>query len=168
VTCVDPAGDAEKGKIYFLTLQLDSSSLASVDTDSVPGDAQTTVADNIESQSMFALRRVGVKAARRALSFRPLSPTLIKPNGLSRPLSTPALFTKDSDQVQQDGAAFGKAERPENVKPERKTSLRRVGLEAERSRVVVRHKGGLRTLEHGVETKVDTESVRVTNKPWLT
>jgi hypothetical protein len=38
--------------------------------------------------------------------------------------------------------------------PARKTSLRRVGLEAERSRVIVRHRGGLRVVDAEVETKV--------------
>jgi hypothetical protein len=117
---------------------------------------------------MFAFRGIGVKAARRAQSFRPLSSSLRKPNGLNRQLSTPALFKKDSVQLQQDGAAINKVEKLKNVKPERKTSLRRVGLEAERSRVVVRHKGGVRTLEHGVETKVRCSTVQVTTIPWLT
>jgi hypothetical protein len=38
--------------------------------------------------------------------------------------------------------------------PPRKTSLRRVGLEAERSRVVVKNRGGLRIVDPEVQTKV--------------
>jgi hypothetical protein len=109
---------------------------------------------------MFALRGIGVKAARRAQSFRPHSHPLYARNGLSRQLTAPALFKNGDVQVQQDGVAPNKADKPKSEKPERKTSLRRVGLEAERSRVVVRHKGGVRTLEHGVETKVRCPSCR--------
>jgi hypothetical protein len=46
-------------------------------------------------------------------------------------------------------------EKTERLKlPARKTSLRRVGLEAERSRVIVRHRGGLRVIDPEVQTKV--------------
>jgi GTP cyclohydrolase FolE2 len=64
------------------------------------------------------------------------------------------LFKKNTDPEKQDGAVGEKAEKLKSAKPERNTSLRRVGIEAERSRIVIRRKDGVRTLERGVETKV--------------
>jgi len=75
-------------------------------------------------------------------------------------LHSPAIFKKKQGQQLRDGTTAEKLDEIDPAKlvtPGRKTSLRRVGLEAERSRtigVIVRHKGGVRTLERGVETKV--------------
>jgi hypothetical protein len=67
-----------------------------------------------------------------------------------RQLSIPSRLKKEQapkgePPVEQNGGAKW---------PARKTSLRRVGLEAERSRVVVRHRGGLRVVDPEVQTKV--------------
>jgi hypothetical protein len=67
-------------------------------------------------------------------------------------LSIPQSLKKKASQTVQDELPV---EQNGGVKlPARKTSLRRVGLEAERSRVVVRHRGGLRVVDPEVETKV--------------
>lgn len=59
---------------------------------------------------------------------------------------------QDDPLVEQNGVA---------KLPARKTSLRRVGLEAERSRVVVQHKGGMRVVDPEAQTKVIHISCRV-------
>jgi hypothetical protein len=112
---------------------------------------------------MFALRGNGVKAVQRGLFFRPSPrPPFLSTGVISRPLSTPSLFNKNHDQRQQDGVVSDKIENKKNGKPARNTSLRRVGLEAERSRVIVRNKGGVRILERGVETKVRPPELKIT------
>jgi hypothetical protein len=109
---------------------------------------------------MFALRGFGVKAVHRGPSLRPPLPPTYRLDVFYRQLSAPALFKKNTDLEKQDGAAGERGEKPKIAKPERKTSLRRVGIEAERSRIVVRHKGGVRILERGVETKVRFPSLQ--------
>jgi hypothetical protein len=54
-------------------------------------------------------------------------------------------LVKDEPPVQQNGGL---------KLPPRKTSLRRVGLEAERSRVVVKNRGGLKIVHPEFQTKV--------------
>ncbi|KAF2427740.1 hypothetical protein EJ08DRAFT_637171 [Tothia fuscella] len=108
---------------------------------------------------MFAIRGNEVKVLgglrRNCIPRRPPLDT-----HLFRYLSTPTVFKRNKPAEVQDESTAEKVadkekESPKEngAKPPRKTSLRRVGLEAERSRVVVKHKGGKRIIERGVETK---------------
>lgn len=108
---------------------------------------------NIEPKSMFAFRAGGngVRSAARLLRSE-RQQVLGHYRNASRPLSTPTVLKRKPEQKQQDESPVEKVDKQKT--PARKTSLRRVGLEAERSRVVVRHRGGMRTIERGVETKV--------------
>jgi hypothetical protein len=109
----------------------------------------TSIRD-IEPQSMFAIRGHGVKAVRGWL----IAPLQRAPPGAwqwSRPLTSPAVFKKD--KVAGASREEPAIERVENAaaKPPRKTSLRRVGLEAEQSRVVIKNKGRVRVIEGGTK-----------------
>jgi hypothetical protein len=95
---------------------------------------------------MFAVRGNAVSRVVRCSVHRPL----LTGHHLNRPLSTPAAFKKKQEaQIHDD-----KVEKPKAPRPARKTSLRRVGLEAEQKRVVVRRRGGIQVIERGIGTRV--------------
>jgi hypothetical protein len=109
---------------------------------------------------MLGFPRYGVRAAARLLHSQPhprYSYLRISKCEF-RQFTNPAVSRRKQDQQAQDGAAVEKIEKAEKQKAARiaarNTSLRRVGLEAERSRVIVRHKGGLRVIDPEVVTKV--------------
>lgn len=76
----------------------------------------------------------------------------IQQNHSHRQLSIPRSLKKKQDPLVRDDPPVEQNGAPKL--PPRKTSLRRVGLEAERSRVVVRHRGGVRVIDPDVQTKV--------------
>ncbi|RDI84003.1 hypothetical protein Vi05172_g6027 [Venturia inaequalis] len=72
-------------------------------------------------------------------------------NHSQRQLSIPRSLKKKQEPLVKDDSPAEQNGTPKL--PPRKTSLRRVGLEAERSRVVVRHRGGMRVIDPDVQTK---------------
>ncbi|TID14094.1 DUF155-domain-containing protein [Venturia nashicola] len=76
----------------------------------------------------------------------------VQRNHSQRHLSIPRSLKKKQDPLGRDDPPIEQSGRLKL--PPRKTSLRRVGLEAERSRVVVRHRGGMRVLDPDVQTRI--------------
>lgn len=76
----------------------------------------------------------------------------IQQSHTKRQLSIPRSLRKKQESLAKDDKPADQNGGPKL--PPRKTSLRRVGLEAERSRVVVRHRGGVRVVDPDVHTKV--------------
>lgn len=105
---------------------------------------------------MLALRTYGVKSCVRLSWSIPIArngnQSLLRSSvDRGRPFTTSIIRLKKQDQ--QDEAQEKKlkaAARPSAGK----TSLRRVSIEAERSRVIVRNRGGRRFVDPDIETKV--------------
>lgn len=79
----------------------------------------------------------------------------VQQNHGQRQLSIPRSLKKKQEPLLRDNPPVEQNGSPKL--PPRKTSLRRVGLEAERSRVVVRDRGGVRVIDPDVQTKVNTQ-----------
>jgi hypothetical protein len=104
---------------------------------------------------MFAIRGNGVHAVRGVVTA-PIQRPLLIPCQCIRRLTAPVVVFKRHKAAEvQDGAAIEKVEKAEKskVKLPRKTSLRRVGLEAEQSRVVIKNKGRVRVIDGGTKVR---------------
>jgi len=106
---------------------------------------------------MLALRSNGVKSCARLTGSRPGThhaiQTLLRSSALrERPFSASIGRFKKSEQQEES-----QKEKPKPVpRPSAgKTSLRRVSIEAERSRVIVRNRHGRRFVDPDIDTKVN-------------
>jgi hypothetical protein len=105
--------------------------------------------------SMLGLRHYGVKGGVSRWASRASSSLCISIQHEvrlgSRTFSLSALrYKKQDDPEQDEKRAFDKPK----IRPKaRQTSLRRVGIEAERSRQIIQDKGGLRIIDPDIETK---------------